>query len=112
MIRINNVTKKYDDTVILEHCNYTFPQKGIVCLVGASGGGKTTLLNLIAGFDTDYEGEILVGGTSISQFKADTLCQYRKDNIGFVFQNYHLLSGYTVMENILLASELADENQR
>lgn len=109
MIRINNVTKKYDDTVILEHCNYTFPQKGIVCLVGASGGGKTTLLNLIAGFDTDYEGEILVGGTSISQFKADTLCQYRKDNIGFVFQNYHLLSGYTVMENILLASELADE---
>lgn len=106
MIQINDLTKKYGDTSILENSTYTFPQTGIVCLMGPSGSGKTTLLNLLAGFDTDYEGEILVGGTSISQISPSELCQYRKDNIGFVFQNYHLLPGYTVLENVLLSSEL------
>lgn len=108
MITINDVTKKYRDTMILEHSNYKFHQTGIVCLMGSSGGGKTTLLNLLAGFDADYEGEILVGGTSIRTMDADELCRYRKDNIGFVFQNYHLLPGYTVLENVLLSCELTE----
>lgn len=107
MIRINDVTKKYGGTVILEHCSYDFPTIGIVCLMGASGGGKTTLLNLLAGFDTDYSGEIIVGGMPINTMSADALCGYRRDNIGFVFQNYHLLPGYTVEDNILLATELS-----
>lgn len=110
MIQVNHVTKKYGNTIILENSSYTFPSKGIVCLMGASGGGKTTLLNLLAGFDTDYEGEILVGGTSISGMEADKLCQYRRDNIGFVFQNYHLLPGYTVLENVQLASALSEDS--
>lgn len=71
MIKINNITKKYGDTVILDHCSYMFPEKGIVCLMGASGGGKTTLLNLLAGFDTDYSGEIVVGKTPINRLGAD-----------------------------------------
>lgn len=107
MIELRNVTKKYGDTVILENASYAFPQQGMVCLMGASGGGKTTLLNLLAGFDTDYEGEILVGGTAINRMDADTLCAYRRDNIGFVFQNYHLLTGYTVLENVCLAAALS-----
>lgn len=106
MIKMNDITKKYGDAVILEHCSYTFPEKGIVCLMGASGGGKTTLLNLLAGFDTDYSGEIVVGKTPLHHLDADALCHYRRDNVGFVFQNYHLLSGYTVLENVLLACEL------
>lgn len=108
MIQISNVSKKYGDTVILKDASYSFPEKGIVCLMGASGGGKTTLLNLLAGFDTDYEGEILVGGKSISEMDADSLCRYRCDNIGFVFQNYHLLPGYTVLDNVQIASELSE----
>ena len=111
MIKTKDVTKKYGDTVILEHCSYEFPSVGIVCLMGASGGGKTTLLNLLAGFDADYEGEILVGGTAINQMDADALCRYRRDNIGFVFQNYHLLPGYTTLENVLLAAELGVDTQ-
>lgn len=107
MIKINDVTKTYGDAVILEHCSYTFPEQGIVCLMGASGGGKTTLLNLLAGFDTDYSDEIVVGETPIHHLDADALCHYRRDNIGFVFQNYHLLPGYTVLENVLLACELS-----
>lgn len=107
MIKIKNVTKKYGDTIILNQCNYESPTEGIVCLLGASGGGKTTLLNLLAGFDTEYSGEILVGGTPINSLDADALCSYRKNNIGFVFQNYHLLQGYTALENVLLAIGLS-----
>lgn len=108
MIELCNVTKKYGNTVILKNASYTFPETGIVCLMGASGSGKTTLLNLLAGFDTDYKGKILVGGTSINQMDADELCSYRRDNTGFVFQNYHLLTGYTVLENVCLACTLSE----
>lgn len=111
MIKIVNLSKKYDQTVILKHANYKFPQNGIVCLMGASGSGKTTLFNLLAGFDTEYEGDITVGGTSICKMNQDVLCAYRKDNIGFVFQNYHLLSGYTVLENVMLACGLSKKSR-
>lgn len=115
MIQLCDVTKQYGDTVILDRANYTFPERGVVCLMGASGGGKTTLLNLLAGFDTDYTGEIMVGGVPLHKMDADTLCRYRRDNIGFVFQNYHLLAGYTVLENVCLAipdDTASDEKQQ
>lgn len=110
MIEIKNITKKYKDNVVLENTSYTFPQTGLVCLMGPSGGGKTTLLNLLAGFDSDYEGEITVASEKINTKNAEQLCSYRRDNIGFIFQNYHLLSGYTVLDNMLIASEKTDEN--
>ncbi|OAB43520.1 ABC transporter ATP-binding protein/permease [Paenibacillus antarcticus] len=106
MIEINNLIKRYDNSVILDDTSFTFPSKGLICLLGASGSGKSTLLNMIAGFDSQYSGDITVGGTSISKLNADELCAYRRNNIGFIFQNYHLLSGYTVLENILLSCEL------
>ncbi|MEO4053775.1 ABC transporter ATP-binding protein/permease [Solibacillus sp. CAU 1738] len=106
MIQVQNLTKKYGNSVILDDTNFTFPNKGLVCLLGASGSGKSTLLNMLAGFDSDYSGDITVCGTSISKMNKDELCAYRRDNIGFIFQNYHLLSGYTVLENIMLHCEL------
>lgn len=109
MIKLKDVTKSYGDSVILEQCSYEFPQTGIVCLLGASGGGKTTLLNLLAGFDSDYSGEISVGDTPLNQLNKEELCSYRKDNTGFVFQNYHLISGYTALENVLLSCELSTD---
>lgn len=113
MIKIKDITKKYGSNIILEHCSYEFPDTGIVCLMGPSGGGKTTLLNLLAGFDTDYSGVITVGCVRINEMNAHELCGYRRDNIGFVFQNYHLLPGYTVLENILLACDGGeDEKER
>lgn len=108
MIELKNVTKKYSSNLVLEDIDYIFPDTGLICLLGPSGCGKSTLLNMLAGFDSDYTGEISVCGTSISHMNAKELCAYRRDNIGFVFQNYHLLSGYTVLENVLLASELID----
>ncbi|MGE7978267.1 ATP-binding cassette domain-containing protein [Psychrobacillus sp. NPDC093200] len=105
MIEIKKLTKKYEDSLILDDTSINFPSKGLVCLLGASGSGKSTLLNMVAGFDSDYSGDITVCGTSISKMNADELCAYRRENIGFIFQNYHLLSGYTVLENILLPCE-------
>ncbi len=103
MIELRGVTKRYGETVILNGADYIFPQRGLVCLMGPSGAGKTTLLNLLAGFDTDYSGDIAVGGTLLRELDEDALCRYRRDNIGFVFQNYHLLAGYTALENVCLA---------
>ncbi|MEG1262706.1 MAG: ATP-binding cassette domain-containing protein [Clostridia bacterium] len=107
MIQLNDLTKKYGESVILSHANYAFPQRGLVCLMGASGTGKTTLFHLLAGFDTDYEGTIVVGGTPITGMRPDALCAYRHDNIGFVFQDHRLLPGYTVLENVTLSGALS-----
>lgn len=111
MIRIQNLRKTYGDTVIFEQASFAFPEKGLVCILGPSGCGKSTLLNLLAGFDCEYEGEISVCGISLSGMNAEELCAYRRDHIGFVFQNYHLLSGYTVLENVTLASDVTGETR-
>lgn len=103
MIELRGVTKQYGETVILNGADYTFPQRGLVCLIGPSGVGKTTLLNLLAGFDTDYSGGIAVGGTLLRELDEDALCRYRRDNIGFVFQDHHLLARHTALENVCLA---------
>lgn len=110
MITLHNLTKEYGQTTILDHANYQFPDKGFICLLGESGSGKSTLVNLIAGFDTDYTGEIIVDDTPLNSLSEAQLGNYRKDYIGFVFQSYHLLSGYTVLENILLPCELTSTN--
>lgn len=107
MIKINNLSKKYGDTAIFNNASFSFPEKGLICVLGPSGCGKSTLLNLIAGFDGDYDGEIIVHGTKLSSLSPDEMCAYRKDNVGFIFQNYHLIGGYGVLENILLASDAA-----
>lgn len=109
MIELKNVSKKYGSTVIFENTSFSFPDKGLVCILGPSGCGKSTLLNLIAGFDSDYEGEISVHGSSLSKMNVNELCAYRRENIGFIFQNYHLLGGYTALENIMLASDVLGE---
>lgn len=106
MIRISNLTKKYGENIVLNNISHKFPNSGVSCVLGASGVGKTTLLNILAGFDTDFTGEVVVSGRNIGRFSKAELCEYRKSQIGFVFQNYHLVKGYTVLENILLASEV------
>ncbi|GKX28360.1 ABC transporter ATP-binding protein [Vallitalea longa] len=113
MINLKNISKKYGETYILEGFSYEFKNHGITCLLGASGSGKSTLFNLLAGFDRDYTGEIIVESKDISEFSEIQLSNYRKDSIGFVFQEYNLILGYTVIENIMLAAELYlnDENE-
>lgn len=111
MIKLQKLNKKYGNAQILNNADFSFPDKGLVCVLGPSGCGKSTLLNLIAGFDSDYTGEILVHEVSLAGLNAGELSAYRRDNVGFVFQNYHLLSGYTALENILSASDAAGESR-
>ncbi|MGL5548554.1 MAG: ATP-binding cassette domain-containing protein [Culicoidibacterales bacterium] len=108
MITLKNVTKTYGDEPILKGVNYQFPETGVVCLIGPSGSGKTTLLQLLAGFDTAYQGEIIIFGENLATLSARQRCQYRQQHIGFVFQDYCLLPGYTALENVMIACEQHD----
>lgn len=112
MVTIKNLTKSYGAQTILNNTSYTFPSTGLVCLLGPSGGGKSTLLNLIAGFDTAFEGQIVVSDTDLSNSTEKELCAYRRDTIGFVFQNYHLLKGYSSLENVTILEDISPEKNK
>lgn len=109
MISLKSLNKSFGNTEIYKEVNYTFKDNSLTCFLGASGSGKTTLLNLIAGFDSDYSGDIIANGIEIKKLKMDELCQYRCNNIGFIFQNYNLLKGYTALENVLMGIHLNNE---
>ncbi|MEG0092220.1 MAG: ABC transporter ATP-binding protein [Oscillospiraceae bacterium] len=82
-------------------------EKGEFCIiVGPSGAGKTTVLNMLGGMDTCNEGKILLDGQCISDYSQKQLTQYRRHDVGFVFQFYNLVQNLTALENVELASEI------
>lgn len=89
----------------------SFPiEKGeFVVIVGPSGAGKTTVLNILGGMDKATAGTILVDGTDISQYSEKELTEYRRDDVGFVFQFYNLVQNLTALENVELASQISKE---
>lgn len=110
MIELKNVCKTYKgqgyNVDALKNINISFNDKGLVSIVGASGCGKTTLLNLIGGLDSDYEGDILFNSSSIKEYKSKKLDIYRGEKIGFVFQEYNLINTIDVYSNIEIALSL------
>jgi ABC superfamily ATP binding cassette transporter, ABC protein len=104
MIKLVNVTKCFSDgsnvRYIFKNCNFEFKKGSTTAIVGRSGLGKTTLVKVILGITSLNEGDILVCGSSILDMK--NLSKVRRRNIGCVFQNFNLISGFTVKENILL----------
>ena len=78
-------------------------------IVGPSGEGKTTVLNMLGGMDACTSGEILVDGTRVNDFNAKQLTQYRRNDIGFVFQFYNLVKNWTALENVELAAQICLE---
>lgn len=82
-------------------------EKGeFVVIVGPSGAGKTTVLNMLGGMDTCSSGEILVDGNPVSQYNNKQLIEYRRFDVGFVFQFYNLVQNLTALENVELASQI------
>lgn len=78
----------------------------LAIILGSSGAGKSTVLNILSGMDTNSEGKVIIDGVDISDFNAKQLTDYRRNNIGFVFQFYNLVANLTAKENVELASEL------
>ena len=86
--------------------NFTIEQGEFCVIVGPSGAGKTTVLNMLGGMDTVTEGKILVDGAEISSFNERQLTDYRRFDIGFVFQFYNLVPNLTARENVELATQI------
>ena len=85
-------------------------EKGELCVIlGQSGAGKTTLLNILGGMDTLTSGTVLLDGQEISSFREKELANYRRSDVGFVFQFYNLIPSLTAIENVEMASQLVAE---
>ena len=109
-IVFENVTKTYHagDVEVQALKNASFcVEKGEICvIVGESGAGKTTLLNILGGMDTLTSGKVIVDGTVVSDMKPKQLTDYRRVDVGFVFQFYNLIPNLTALENVEIAAQL------
>ena len=90
----------------LDKVTLKFPEKGMIFLLGKSGSGKSTLLNVLGGLDIYNDGEIIIKGVSSKKFKQKHFDSYRNTYVGFIFQEYNILDGFSVGANIALAIEL------
>lgn len=111
MLEAIHLTKVYKtkggaDVRALDDVSIVFPEKGMVFLLGKSGSGKSTLLNVCGGLDAPTSGAILVKGKSSDRFSQSDFDSYRNTYVGFIFQEYNILSEFTVEDNIALALEL------
>ena len=110
IVRLDNVKKSYRMGEVTIHAvdgvSFYIQEGEFVVIVGPSGAGKTTVLNILGGMDTCDEGAVLVDGTDISRFRGKKLIEYRRDAIGFVFQFYNLIQNLTALENVELAIQI------
>ena len=102
---------KTGETEIIANNKVTFSiEKGeLVIILGSSGAGKSTVLNILGGMDTNDEGKVIIDGNDISNYNAKQLTTYRREDVGFVFQFYNLVSNLTAKENVELASEIVKD---
>lgn len=111
MLQLKNITKNYisGDTTVqaLKGINITFRENEFVSILGQSGCGKTTMLNIIGGLDRYTEGDLIIGGRSTKEFKDRDWDSYRNHKIGFIFQSYNLIPHQTVLSNVELALTLS-----
>ena len=110
MLQIQNIEKYYGSknniTKALDRVSFDAADGEFIAIMGASGSGKTTLLNCISTIDTVSAGKILLDGTDISELPENKLAQFRRERLGFVFQDFNLLDTLTIEENIGLALSL------
>ena len=109
-IEVSHETKRYQSgtSEILANNDVSFTcEKGeLVVILGSSGAGKSTLLNILGGMDTASEGSVVIDGKDIATYTSHQLTDYRRTDVGFVFQFYNLVSNLTAKENVELASQI------
>lgn len=112
-IELKNVVKSYtmgDVTIYANNgVNFKVNKGEFTVIVGASGAGKTTILNMLGGMDTPTSGTIVADGHNIATYDDKQLTDYRRDDIGFVFQFYNLVQNLTALENVELASQISKD---
>jgi|SRR5690554_822362 len=110
MVKMINVTKKYKigEQIIVANDDISFEiKRGEFCVIlGPSGAGKTTILNILGGMDTATKGSIMIDDKDITTFNPKTLTNYRRHDVGFVFQFYNLMPQLTALDNVEIASEI------
>lgn len=115
-IRVCNVEKYYGTknniTRAVNQVSFTVDPGDFVGIMGASGSGKTTLLNMISTIDRVTAGHIFYGNTDITELNEDALSDFRRENLGFVFQDFNLLDTLTIEENIILAMSLHGKKKK
>lgn len=113
LLELKNINKSYkvnENQIFqaLKEVNVSFEKGELVSIIGESGSGKSTMMNLIGGLDSKFEGELLVEGKNIGSFSEKQLDAYRKDKIGFVFQNCNLIPHLSILENVTIALTLSN----
>ena len=107
ILKLEHIQKYYGNkgniTKAIKDISFSVQTGEFLGIMGASGSGKTTLLNCISTIDTVSAGHIFLGGTDITEIKPNALARFRRENLGFVFQDFHLLDTLTISENIALA---------
>ena len=111
-IELVDVVKEYSakggvTTRAVDGISFHIKQGELVVIVGPSGAGKTTVLNMLGGMDTITSGEIWVDGVDISKYSSKQLTKYRRNDVGFVFQFYNLVPNFTALENVELSNQIS-----
>ena len=105
VLEANHITKYFHDPVdvqVLKEISFSLSASEFVSIIGKSGCGKSTLLYILSTMDTDYEGDLLIGGMNMRNKKEAELAKVRNEKIGFVFQFHYLLNEFTVLRNVML----------
>jgi putative ABC transport system ATP-binding protein len=106
--KIKKTYSRYEiETHALDNISLKLNEGEVIVILGPSGSGKSTLLNLLSGIDSPTSGSIYFYGEEISKYDEEKLNEYRKDNLGFIFQSYNLIPNLTVRENIELGSQIS-----
>lgn len=111
-IEVIDETKRYGkgstEVIANDQITFSVEKNEFAIIVGPSGAGKSTLLHILGGMDSPDEGQVVIDGDDIAQYDERQLTNYRRDDVGFIFQNYNLIPNLSSLENVEMATELAE----